>query len=229
MPRTFVTERGADGFVNYDLGAITDLPIEDIDYEKKPRSRSGTPNRSSVAAISSFLADLKDACPLFIGERWSSGTTVSAHTALAQVISALDFTPSTLAILADPAGLARKGYLVDTDLPRLTLRVMTEHCTKPMLKEIQVRAFAQEKAIVEGTSDGMTIADVPAPDLDDGPSTEIIEDEVLGRVQVDSNTGEILQVLTGDDADPDVLVDVADVLQVENTETAKQSNVWGSW
>lgn len=55
---------------------------------------------------------------------------------LPQIIYAAEYTPSCIEILADHKLLAGRGYIINSDLVRISLRNMTDHYTKPMHEEL---------------------------------------------------------------------------------------------
>jgi hypothetical protein len=154
---------------------------------------------------------------------------LDVHTKLATIIYEVEYHPSTLVILADQKALIRKGFLVDADIPQLSLRNMTEHCTKLMLDELAERIKAHEKSLVDllvEPSPAAAVEAVPAPERE----TAIVNDEMLGRIEIDVKTAEIVRMVSDNDAMGDILVDDGhQVVVTLDTETAKQSNVWGSW
>lgn len=58
----------------------------------------------------------------------------------------------------------------------------------------------------------------------------IIVNDMLGRIELDAETAEVVGILTDNDSAGTLIVDDADQVEVtQNSETAKRSNVWASW
>lgn len=133
-----------------------------------------------------------------------------------------------MAILADQKAIIHKGFLVDGDIPQLSLRNLTEHCTRPMLFELESTIKAHEDSLVE-------LLVEPAPKLEVEPAaaareTAIVNDEMLVRIEIDVKTAEIVTMVSNNDAMGEILVDEAGQVMVTlDNETAKQSKGWGSW
>ncbi|GJJ03317.1 hypothetical protein RugamoR64_38550 [Duganella rhizosphaerae] len=43
--------------------------------------------------------------------------------------AAVEYTPNSVDILTDQGNLARKGFILDADLGKMTLRNMIDHCS----------------------------------------------------------------------------------------------------
>lgn len=218
------------------IGVITTEEIQTLVdaglVEKKPRVRSGAPNRSSEANIRAFVAKMAAECPYFIGgdSKHFEDASLPAETLLSRIVAAIEYTPSSIELLADQKGLMRKGFLIDSDLTRMTLRNIADHCSKPMLDELAGKMREHEAHLVQLLAD-------PSPNPEPVPvevvpkrETAIVNDEMLGRIEIDVETAAVLRVVPDSDAMGDILVDDAGQVEVNaDTETAKQSNIWGSW
>lgn len=189
-------------------------------------------NRASDAVVRAFIDSVARDCPHFMGDDLIHYTNpkTDAKTLLSRIIYAAEYAPSCIDILADHKLLARRGYIIDSDLVRMSLREMTDHCTKPMLDELGLVLKAREESLVQllaEPSPNPTPAEpVAAPER----KTAIVNDEMLGRIEIDVETAAVIRVVPDTDAMGDILVDDAGLVEVkDNTETAKQSNIWGSW
>lgn len=208
--------------------AIVDGETDMSAFTRKPRSRSGAPNKSSERHVRAFLAKMMDDCPHTVGEVNVLEKSVPAATLLGRLIMAIDYTPSKVEILADHAGLAKKGFIVDTDLSKMTLRNIADHCAAPMLAELEEKLREHEAGLVallvEPSESAAPVQEAPAR------KTVVVNDEMLGRVEIDAETAEVVRIVPDTDAMGEVLVDDADHVEIEaGAETAKGSTVWGSW
>jgi hypothetical protein len=216
------------------VGTSPDFMIVDEEadmsaFAKKSRSRSGAPNKSSSRHIRSFMTKMAGECPHTVGAELDVlNETLPATTLLARVIHAIEYTPSKVELLADHTGLARKGFIVDTDLNKMTLRQMTDHCAAPMLEELATKMREHEAGLVAL----LVEPEEPAAPVQEAPArkTILVNDEMLGRVEIDAETAEVVRIVPDNDAMGEVLVDDAEHVDVESgAETAKGSTVWGSW
>ena len=179
--------------------------------------------------IQAFLDALISECPYALADtKKAKETAVDTRTLLATAIYEIEYHPSTLAILADQKALIKKGFLVDADIPQLTLRNMTDHCTKPMLDELAEKVRAQEASLVEVLAEPSPAVEGSKPAAP-ARETVIVNDEMLGRIEIDAKTAEVIRVVPDTDARGDVLVDDGHKVVVTDTETSKQSTIWGSW
>lgn len=179
-------------------------------------------------AMRAFVISLAELCPHFMGGKpeYFGDTSIKADALLSRVIMALDYTPSSIDALADHDSLTRAGIIEDVDLPRMTVRQMTDHCTVSMLREIEKAAIDHESKLVTAAAAVVE----PTPAQFEEPKTEIIDHPLLGPVEVDSATGQVLRVVPIPDGPCEIMVDdTAQVIVDLDAETAKQSNVWGSW
>lgn len=209
------------------IGKEFDLLIIDelIDAgEKKPRTRKAAPNRSSDANIRQFVKNLAERYPTFMGgdmEKFDQ-SAIAGATLLARVISAINYTPSSIELLADHAGLTKKGIITDADLTSMTLRMMTDHCSRPMMVDLENKVRAHEKKLIEELAK-------PAAEKKEH-TTVVVQDELLGRVEVNAETGEMVRIVDDHESAGEVLVDDTTHIDVEaNAASAEQSQEWGSW
>lgn len=200
--------------------------------EKKPRTRSPSPNKTSAANMRSFVKKMAALCPHFMGGKpeFFDDPKIEPETLLARVIAAIDYTPSSINILANLKDLARAGVIEDKDLSRMTVRQLTFHCSRTMLNELEAAILEHEGKLVVAAALEPPFIKKAGPEDIDIPETEIIIDPMLGRIEVDSLTGELVRVVPDTDAAGEVIVDdTAHVTVDTSTETAKQSKDWGSW
>lgn len=184
--------------------------------------------RASEKTIRAFIDLMMLQCPHTTADIKASGD-IKTDTALANLIYTVEYLPSTLALLADQKALIKKGFLVDADIRQLSLRNMTEHCTKPMLDELAIAVKAHEDNLVAILVEPAPKTDIEKPSAPER-ETAIVNDEMLGRIEIDVKTAEIVRMVSDNDAMGDILVDDSHAVVVTlDAETAKQSTVWGSW
>lgn len=190
-----------------------------------PRTERLAPYRITGAQMRQFVINMVKLYPTFMGGKDNpefDNPSISSATLLSRVISALNYTPSAITILADPKGLAKKGFLTDADLTGMTLRQMTEHCSRPMLRELELTIKDHEKRLIEELAKPK---EPPKPH-----TTTITHDELLGRVEIDCETGKVVRIIDDHESMGETLVDDTEHVQLDSSaETAKQSNEWGSW
>jgi hypothetical protein len=204
-----------------------------IAAEQPEEAHAGrAPNRASDAVVRAFIDSVARDCPHFMGDDLAHYTDgkITPKTLLARIIHAAEYTPSTVDILADPKLLTRRGFIIDADLSRMSLREMTDHCSKPMLDELATHLRAREASLVELLAEPSSSPAPTQPAAVPERRTAIVNDEMLGRIEIDVDTAAVIRVVPDSDSNGEILVDDAAQVQVNaDTETAKQSKIWGSW
>lgn len=132
---------------------------------------------------------------------------ITPKTLLARIIHAAEYTPSTVDILADHKLLTRRGFIIDADLSRMSLREMADHCSAPMLEELAEQLRVREASLVELLAEASPSPAASEPTAVPERRTAIVNDEMLSRIEIDVDTAAVIRIVPVTDSNGEILVD----------------------
>lgn len=116
---------------------------------ERKRKRSGAPNKSSDAAIRAFIIEMAHKYPRTVGGRPElfEDPSIPAVTFLARIYFAIDYQPSSLAVLCKPEVYTRKGLTMPP--AEMSVPEIANQVSRPMLDEIELLIADREAQLIE--------------------------------------------------------------------------------